>query len=240
MVPHIRSMHHTSFKSAPNSRANVKGKFILPFQLVDLRLRVHFGVLDILDVPLLIGTMLIDRCFKNIFPMQRQIVPIWPHPVAIIAKYSFLSNQLAALQRYLDAETITDSQLDSCKGTFLIRITNCVAIPPNIEALVSVTTSSTGLIYLVLHPNSMQTRMFLLCSRIINVLPHVQTKLGVRIFSEKPSKLLKRMLIDVGADRLEAIVHMGQAATIPRRRRKKRMILSHTPSKCYNISRKSH
>lgn len=79
------------------------------------------------------------------------------------------------------------------------------------------------------HPNTMVNRMVLLVSKIVNVLLHVPTKIFFAIFSKKITTLPKEMLIGVGTDLPDVIFHLYQAATMPRKRGRRRISLFQTP-----------
>lgn len=63
----------------------VIGKVMMFVQKGDLHVRLHFGAVHNLTVLLLVGTSLIARFVRDIFLMERCMVPIWSHPVAIIS-----------------------------------------------------------------------------------------------------------------------------------------------------------
>lgn len=84
----ISTIQIMSPKCVLNSLFNIIGKVMLPVYLGVLYVRVHFGVVDKLAVPLLTRTSLLDRISKGTNAMERHIVPIQAHPGAIISKYT--------------------------------------------------------------------------------------------------------------------------------------------------------
>lgn len=80
--------------------------------------------------------------------------------------------------------------------------------------------------------NLMQNLMVLPASGTANALLHVPTKIRVANFWKEPRALLKRILIGVGTDSLEVIVHLVQAATftMPLKRGRRRISLMETSS----------
>lgn len=66
----ILPIHSMSLKSASNNLVNSMGKITLFVRLGDLQIPIHFGVIDNMALPILIGTPLLDRYVKVIFPMK--------------------------------------------------------------------------------------------------------------------------------------------------------------------------
>lgn len=78
----------------------------------------------------------------------------------------------------------------------------------------SLATSSAGLKYMVPHPNLQSNWVVLPASEIVKDLIHVPRKIHVANISKKQETLLKGILIGVGTDLPEVIVHLNQAAII--------------------------
>lgn len=115
----IRNM---SLKSVSNSPVNVIRKGLLFVEQGDLHVHVHFAVVENLAVPLLTRTVFINRFAKGILPMERQIVPITSCQVGIISGFTPLSDLLAVLKSYSDAETKPDDQQDNNARTSPFRV----------------------------------------------------------------------------------------------------------------------
>lgn len=140
-----------SLRSASDRLVHVKGMIMRFVRLGTLHTRVHFGVVDSLAVPLLVGTSFIDRCFKAIFPIERVIFPIQSRPVPTISEYTPPSDPLAALQNDSDAQTNREGRQNENNVTLLFLVVKCVTTQLNIEASVSVTTSSAERNYMTPH-----------------------------------------------------------------------------------------
>lgn len=76
-----------SFRPASNSPVLFVGEKMPFLQLGDLHFCGHFGVVEILTVPLLLRSSDIDTFITEAFPMERRIVPVRSHPVAIFSEY---------------------------------------------------------------------------------------------------------------------------------------------------------
>lgn len=142
----IRLIHKMSLQSESNNHVNVIDKIMLFVQLVSLHVRFHFGVVDNLALPLLIETQFIDMFVKEIIPMKRCIVPIQSRPEASVSEYTLPSDPPAVLKSHSDAGTDSEDQQDNNARTLIFRVAKCVAIRPNTEASVSVSTTRAGLI----------------------------------------------------------------------------------------------
>lgn len=81
----ICPIHNMFPRFASNNAVNFIREVMLFAQLLDLQLGAHFGVVDNLSVPLIIGTSFIDRFVNRMFPIKRHIVAIPSHPMAIIS-----------------------------------------------------------------------------------------------------------------------------------------------------------
>lgn len=147
-------MHNMSLNSALKKPVNVTCKIMHSGQLGGLHVGVLFGVVNNHTVPLLTGTSIIDKFFKEMFPMESKIVTIRSRPFKITLEYTPPSDRLAVLHYSPDGNTITDDQEDNYARTPWFRVPKCVALVPIKEAFVLVTISSAGLINIVLHPNS--------------------------------------------------------------------------------------
>lgn len=134
--------HNMFLKSASDSPFHVIRKFIMFVQLSDLHVRVHFGVVAKLVMLLLVGTLVLNRLVKRIFPMERLIVPIQSPSVATISEYPPPSDPLAVLQIGSDIDSDIDGHQDDNDWMPLFWIAKCVAILPNTQLSVPVTTSS--------------------------------------------------------------------------------------------------
>lgn len=154
-------------------------------------MRVHFGVMASLAVPLLITTSIIDRFCQGIIPHGTTHHSHSVPPSRNCLGFHPPSDPLALLQNDLDADTIVHDRQDNDTRTLLFRVVKCVAIPPNTQACVSVTTSSVVLGYMVPHSNPAQNRIFILASVIVDALPHVPTTILVTNLSKKPTTLRK-------------------------------------------------
>lgn len=110
----ISPIHNMSLRSASNNYVNVIRKIMLLVQLGHLQVRVHFGVKHNLPIPHLIVTLFIDRKVEAIFLMGPHIVTIRFHPVAIISKYTPLSDPLERVRHWSHCGRLTGQQ---CKQT---------------------------------------------------------------------------------------------------------------------------
>lgn len=176
---HIRPIHNTSLMSVSNSFGNVIVKFKLFIQLSDLHMRVHFGVVDTLAVPLLIRTSFVDRFDKEIFFMEWRIAPIPSLPVSFISEYTALLDLLAVLHSNSDAETIIDYRQDNNTRTPLSRFAKWITTLPNTEASIPVTNSSSGPVFVAPKLKWMWDRTVRPRSGTINALLNVLTKISV-------------------------------------------------------------
>lgn len=61
----------------------------------------------------------------------------------------------------------------------------------------------------------MEHSVVLLTLGIVNTLPHLLTKIRISGMSKKPTAQPKGMLLSVGIDLLQIIVHLGQDKPIP-------------------------
>lgn len=100
----IRPIHSTSLKSASNNTVHVIGKIMLFVHLRDLHVLAHFSVADSLSVPLLTGTVYIDRFFKVKLSMERCIVPIWSRTVATTSEYTSPSDSTQTLRQIVTTD----------------------------------------------------------------------------------------------------------------------------------------
>lgn len=89
---------------------------------------VRFGVVHNLAGPLLVGTSSIVRFVNGIFPMERRIVPIPPHPVVIISEYTPLWALMSLLQTDLESEINTEDRQEKNNRTPQFRVLKHVAI----------------------------------------------------------------------------------------------------------------
>lgn len=69
------SIQNMSLKPASGSPAHVIGKLMLLLKLGSLHVCIQFEAVDNPAVVLFAGTTFMDRFFKGIFPIERQIVP---------------------------------------------------------------------------------------------------------------------------------------------------------------------
>lgn len=72
----IRPIDNMSLKLASNEHVKAIGKIIPFVQLGDLHLCAHFGVMNNLAVPPLIGTSFINSFVKGKFHMEQRIISI--------------------------------------------------------------------------------------------------------------------------------------------------------------------
>lgn len=77
---------------------------------------------------------------------------------------------LAVVQNKPDVVTDTEDRQDSKERTLLFKVDKFFEIPSNIDASVSVTSSSPGRIYMAPHPNSIETQIVLPASGIVNAI----------------------------------------------------------------------
>lgn len=75
--------------------------------------------------------------------MEQRIFQFQCHPVIIISEPTPLADPLAAFQSAVNAETNNDDQQDNGTRTPFFKVVTCVVILPNVEASVSVKSSST-------------------------------------------------------------------------------------------------
>lgn len=80
----------------------------------------HFGVLNNLAVPLILGTSCNDRFVKVIFSKESGIVHIWSRLVLITLEYMPLLDQLPVLQTDSNAEVNTEDGQDKSGGKTLL------------------------------------------------------------------------------------------------------------------------
>lgn len=82
----IIPIQNMSLKSSCTSSVSNIGR-IIPFVPVGvLQIRAHIGVVDILAVPVLNGTMCIDSLVEGIFLMELHIISIQSHQVTFISE----------------------------------------------------------------------------------------------------------------------------------------------------------
>lgn len=163
--PHPQYVSQLYLKWTP---VNVIFRFMIFVPLDHLHVQVHFGAVNVLAVPLLIGASFIDRYVNaNLLPKGR-VVRVRSLPVRITSEYTPLSDQLSVLQSHSDAGISTNDRQDNSERKLIFRVGKCVAITPVSETSVSVMNCSTGLIYFTPQLDSMQNRMVYSVSGIVN------------------------------------------------------------------------
>lgn len=136
-------MRNMSLKSSSNNNVNVIGK-IIPFcKLGDLRVGVHFGVMDEFEEPLLVGKLFLERFIKAIFTIKRPINPIPSHFPEILPggkppydllkvrrqNYS-LSKTLRAMQRAIRTKMATSPYFELQSSSQLRLLQKCLFQSP--------------------------------------------------------------------------------------------------------------
>lgn len=104
---------------------------MLVVQLESLQISVHFGVLDYFIVPLLVGTLFINRFVKRKLPMEPRIVPIRSHSVTFTSKYTSPSDPLAVLQKDAEFGTCNDDGKERSEWKSLLTVVRRVASRQN-------------------------------------------------------------------------------------------------------------
>lgn len=82
----MRTVKDPGLTVATNKSANVDGLILLHVRLGDLHVNLWFGVVTIMDVPLLLGTYFIDSFVQGIYPQVLKVVPFHYHPVSVVDK----------------------------------------------------------------------------------------------------------------------------------------------------------
>lgn len=95
-------------RSTSESPDQVIDKILFFVQLGDLHVRVYFGVVGNLTLPLLVGASSIARFVKAIFLIECRIFPILSRPVASISKCTPVWDPPAAIQADSDVEISTE------------------------------------------------------------------------------------------------------------------------------------
>lgn len=72
-------------KDATNQKVTVVGRIALHVKMGDCRVKVVFGDVRHLVVPVLVGTSFMDRLVKGIFSLERKMVSFSSEPVPILA-----------------------------------------------------------------------------------------------------------------------------------------------------------
>lgn len=139
-----------SLESVSRRPVNVIGKDVFFIQLGILHVLIDFGFKGSLALPLPVGTSFIHWLFKEIFLMKRHIITKRSDIVEIFRKHAPV-RPVDYIIKQLDADSSTENQWDDNARTALFKIMKCSAMPPNTDgASISVTTRSTGLIYMAL------------------------------------------------------------------------------------------
>lgn len=153
----------------------------------------------------------IDRLFREIFPLKPSIVPVWSRCAAIISEYRPLPGLLALFHSSLDAETSTDNEQDRSERIALFKSTKCVTIQPEARRRRGCTIQDqqrgaclqgSTLQFYERSNDPFSPRKFFSALSQVPILKCIAT------FSEKPIAFLKAMLIGVGTNVLEAIIHL--------------------------------
>lgn len=106
----------------------------------------HFGVVDSLAMPLLVGASYIDIFVKGILPMKRCLILILSPLGAIVSEQRPSSSPAAVWQTSYDVESDTNDQSHNKDWTPMLRMANGVTILMITEASLPVSRKSSALI----------------------------------------------------------------------------------------------
>ena len=210
----IKKVKRVSMTSASKDKMNLVGVIPIVIRLGDLKVRVWFGVIEELAVPVLLGTSFADRFIQGIFPQERKVVPNDSGPVAILS--TLVKDPETNLLVEQDPLLCVKDQSDD-KREIRFRVAKKRTIPPMSEAPVTVTTNAGGLMMLSPHPNLFKSRTALTAQGIMEVVPHTPFKVLVANLSNKPVDIPKHTIIAVGSDLPEKIVELTPSRTIDKK-----------------------
>lgn len=145
--------------------------------------------------------------------MARRLVAVWSSPVAIIAEYTLLLDLITLLK--LDTDYASHHLTDKANNLPLFRIAKRVGIMSESGLSVRVVTQGLGTVYMATHPSTMRKCIVLPASGIIDPLPTVGTSVLVAHLSPRQSMLQKGLLLGIGIELLDAIVHLQRETVIP-------------------------
>lgn len=140
IIPALRIRKRTNstmgirYRSASNNHIIVCGKMLLFVRLGYLPVRVRFGIVENLALPVLIGTSYIDQFIKDIFPMKRMILPVHSGAVAILLAYAPTVKSIKSIDIAESSPQLSDP------SATLFPVTKQVGIPMNTKMMVPVPT----------------------------------------------------------------------------------------------------
>ena len=208
----IRLIRNVKLTSASRNAMNLVGVLPLFIRMGDLKVRVWFGVVENLAVPVLLGTSYIDRFVQGIFPQERKVVPNDSRPVAILSSFAVdpTTNMVIDEDEVLtvDENTIPNK----VSRDVLIRVAKQTTLPPMSETIVTVTTKGAGLMLLSSHPNLLKTRTAVLAQGVMDILPDIPFKILLSNWSNKPTRVPKHMIVAMGTEVPSEIVEIPQNA----------------------------
>lgn len=172
--------------------------------------------------------------------MEWRFFPAQPFPVATISEYTPRLATHAILPSMSDTESGRDDRQDDIARISLFWVVSRFAIQPSSEGPVSVTISSTGLIYIAKHPNFMQRQIELLTWGIENAISHLPREHALRNSRRILHKPPEGTLIGVRPTKAEVIVYLDQAVIIPTKKEGRTINLYYTLLQLYNTKRNSH
>lgn len=133
-------------RSATNRKVNIAGTVLLHIRIEDAIIRVVFGDVRSLAVPILLRTSFNDRFFKGIFPPKHDIVLYNSALVPILATVIKTEENLNQHKQEVDiVENVTVAQ-QVCSPPPLMRVSRQRTIPPTSKCVVLVTTEARGLL----------------------------------------------------------------------------------------------
>lgn len=164
----IRTSHATALRSATSKSVRVLEIITLHVRMDDCRVRVDFGIIRNTSVPILLGTSVINRFVKRVFPAERKVAPYNFRQIPIL-KITMLTSEddpknsiFKASFLLVESEHVKPQKVQVVRRVKWLPMTQCAAL---------VSTNVGGMLQVSSLPSFSKRYHYKTTNRIMGVFP---------------------------------------------------------------------
>ncbi len=195
---------------ASGKKLAFRGVVPLCVRIQNLKVRIHFGVVDELPPGTLLGTAFIDTFVKNIDPPRQLIHFFRSEPAPILAKYRQRASNDKTKRSYKPQTNTIESiaepkpterndEFPDIKEEVAIRLAKRTTIPANHFKLVTVHCPHSGFVTIKPHWRCQHNMTVLAANGIAEIKHDRSFRIWVGNFTDKPVTMPKRMRVGLAA-----------------------------------------